>query len=233
MAKAPNTPVVIAIDGPAGGGKSTLARRLAEALGPGWAYLDTGAMYRAVTVVALERGVPLSDGEALAALARGAAIDLSRDGTVRVDGRDVSGAIRTERVNAAVSRVAERPEVRAVMVDHQRRFAERFGRVVADGRDMATVVFPGAVVKVFVTASLAERARRRAEEMRAADPDVTTSEVRSSIEKRDREDEGRAAGRLYQHEDAVKIDTTGMTPAEVLEAVRALVVSRVPPVAGR
>ena len=101
------------------------------------------------------------------------------------------------------------------------------------GVNMATVVFPGAVVKVFVTASLAERARRRAEEMRAADPDVTTSDVRSSIEKRDREDEGRAAGRLYQHEDAVRIDTTGMTPAEVLEAVRALVVSRVPPVAGR
>ena len=233
MAKAPPTPTVIAIDGPAGGGKSTVARELAAALGPDWAYLDTGAMYRAVTVVALEQGVPLGDGKALAALARAMAIDLSRDGTVRVNGRDVSEAIRTERVNAAVSRVAERPEVRAVMVKHQRRFAERFGRVVADGRDMATVVFPKAVVKVFLTASLEERARRRSEEMRAADPRVTISDVRSSIEKRDREDEGRAAGRLYQHEDAVRIDTTGMTPAEVLDAVKALVVSRVPPVAGR
>lgn len=233
MTTASRTPTVIAIDGPAGSGKSTVARRLAAALDADWAYLDSGAMYRAVTVLALERQVPLDDVEALVGLARGVRIELSREGVVTVDGRDVSEEIRTERTNGSVGRVAEHAAVRAVMVAHQRRFAERLGRVVADGRDMATVVFPDAVAKVYLTASLEERARRRFEEMRAKDPSATLDAVRRSIERRDRDDQERATGRLYQHADAVRVDTTGLSPAEVLAVLRDLVLSRVPPVAGR
>ena len=233
MPRDATTPTVIAIDGPAGSGKSTVARALAKSLGKGWTYLDSGAMYRAVTVAALERGTALDDAPALAGLAFGVTIDLSPEGRVSIDGRDVTAAIRTERVNKAVSKVAERPEVRTVMVEHQRKFAERHRRVVADGRDMATVVFPDAVVKIYLDATLAERARRRFAEMRAQHPELTLEDVKRSIHERDEKDQGRETGRLYQHEEAVHVDTTGKTPAKVLEEIRALVLSRVPPVAGR
>jgi cytidylate kinase len=226
-------PTVIAIDGPAGSGKSTVARALARSLGAGWSYLDSGAMYRAATVVALARGTSLDDAPALAALAFAVTIDLSPDGRVAVDGKDVTDAIRTEPVNRAVSKVAERPEVRAVMVEHQRKFAALHGRVVADGRDMATVVFPDAVVKVYLDASLSERAKRRFAEMRAKHPGMTLEDVKRSIHERDEQDLGRETGRLYQHEHAVRVDTTGKTPAQVLAELRELVLSRVPPVAGR
>lgn len=224
-------PTVIAIDGPAGSGKSTVARALAKKLG--WAYLDTGAMYRAATVAALERGISLDDPAALAAFAFAVTIELSADGRVKVDGKDVTDAIRTEPVNRAVSKVAERAEVRAVMVEHQRRFALRHGRVVADGRDMATVVFPDAVGKVYLDASLAERAKRRFAEMREKHPELTVEDVKRSIHERDEKDQGRETGRLYQHEEAVRVDTTGKTPAQVLAELTKLVLSRVPPVAGR
>ena len=227
------TPTVIAIDGPAGSGKSTVARALARTLGAGWAYLDTGAMYRAVTVAALAQGTSLDDAAALAALAFQVRVELSADGHVSVDGKDVTDEIRTEPVNKAVSKVAERAEVRAVMVEHQRRFAAERGRVVADGRDMATVVFPDAVVKVYLDASLGERAKRRFREMRATHPELTLEAVKHSIHERDEQDQGRSTGRLYQHEEAVRVDTTGKTPAQVLAEIRDLVLSRVPPVAGR
>jgi cytidylate kinase len=227
----PTPPTVIAIDGPAGSGKSTVARALAKQLG--WAYLDTGAMYRAATVVALERGISLDDPAALAALAFAVTIELSADGRVKVDGKDVTDAIRTEPVNRGVSKVAERPEVRSVMVEHQRKFAAKCGRVVADGRDMATVVFPDAVVKVYLDASLAERAKRRFGEMRAKHPEMTLEDVKRSIHERDEKDQGRQTGRLYQHEEAVRVDTTGKTPAQVLADLAKLVLSRVPPVVGR
>jgi cytidylate kinase len=197
---------VIAIDGPAGSGKSSVARALASALG--WSFLDTGAMYRAVTVAALDRGVEPSDAPAVAALARAAAIEtLPR---VVIDGRDVEDAIRAERVNEAVSIVAANPEVRAQMVARQRAFADRQPEgTVVEGRDITTVVFPNATVKVFLTASLEERARRRGEEGAA------------SVARRDEADASREASPLRQAPDALVLDTTGRSVEEVVEEIRA------------
>ncbi|HQU25687.1 MAG TPA: (d)CMP kinase [Acidimicrobiales bacterium] len=197
---------VIAIDGPAGSGKSSVARALAAALG--WSFLDTGAMYRAVTVAALDRGVSPGDVGAVAALARTAAIEtLPR---VVIDGRDVEDAIRTERVNEAVSIVAANPEVRSQMVERQRAFAARQPEgTVVEGRDITTVVFPNATVKVFLTASLEERARRRGEEGAA------------SVARRDEADTSRDASPLRQAPDALVLDTTGRTVEEVVEEIRA------------
>ncbi len=197
---------VIAIDGPAGSGKSSVARALADALG--WSFLDTGAMYRAVTVAALDRGVAPADAAAVAALARAAAIEtLPR---VVIDGRDVEDEIRTERVNEAVSVVAANPEVRAQMVARQRAFADRQPEgTVVEGRDITTVVFPNATVKVFLTASLEERARRRGEEGAA------------SVARRDQADASREASPLRQAPDALVLDTTGRSVGEVVEEIRA------------
>jgi len=223
------SPLVVAIDGPAGSGKSTLARRLAEALG--WAYLDTGAMYRAVTVRALEQGVAPTDGPALSRIARDARIDLDpRTGRVRIDGRDVTEAIRTSTVDAAVSDVAAVAAVRDVMVAHQRRFAAENEHVVAEGRDIGTVVFPEATLKVYLDASADERARRRVEEKRRKDPALDPLAVRVSIDVRDGKDSNREVAPLREADDAVRVDTTGLGPDKVLEVVRALVLSRVPPV---
>ncbi len=197
---------VIAIDGPAGSGKSSVARALASALG--WSFLDTGAMYRAVTVAALERGVAPGDAPGVAAIARAAAIEtLPR---VVIDGRDVEDEIRTERVNEAVSVVAANPEVRAQMVERQRAFAARQPEgTVVEGRDITTVVFPNATVKVFLTASLEERARRRGEEGAA------------SLTRRDQADASREASPLRQAPDALVLDTTGRSVEEVVEEIRA------------
>lgn len=221
-------PLVIAIDGPAGSGKSTLARRLAESLD--WAYLDTGAMYRAVTVVALERHVSPTDEAAVVRIAREARIDLEPlTGRVSIDGRDVTDLIRTAPVDAAVSDVAAFAAVREVMVAHQRRFAEANGRIVAEGRDIGTVVFPKATLKVYLDASADERARRRVEEKRHKDPSLDASAVRVSIEVRDGKDRSRDVAPLKEADDAVRVDTTGLGPDKVLGVVRELVLSRVPP----
>lgn len=223
------SPLVVAIDGPAGSGKSTLARRLAEALG--WAYLDTGAMYRAVTVRALEAGIAPTDGVALAKIARDARIDLDpRTGRVCFDGRDVTDAIRTSTVDAAVSDVAAVAAVRDVMVAHQRRFAAVNGQVVAEGRDIGTVVFPEATLKIYLDASAEERARRRLEEKRHRDPTLDPAAVRASLDVRDGKDSRREVAPLREADDAVRVDTTGLGPDKVLEVVRGLVLSRVPPV---
>ena len=197
---------VIAIDGPAGSGKSSVARALAEALG--WSFLDTGAMYRAVTVAALERGVAPEDAAAVARLARTCAIEtLPR---VVIDGRDVEAEIRTERVNDAVSVVAANPEVRAQMVERQRDFARRQPEgTVVEGRDITTVVFPNATAKVFLTASLEERARRRGEEGAA------------SVARRDEADSSRETSPLRRAPDALVLDTTGRTVEEVVAEIRA------------
>ena len=181
---------VIAIDGPAGSGKSTVARSLAERLG--LPYLDTGAMYRSVALAALSKGVDVYDSEAVAALAPTAEM---------VEG----GAIRTPEVNAVVSVVAAIPEVRAELVRQQRAWVEARGGGVVEGRDIGTVVFPAAELKVFLTASEAERARRRAEE---ADPGA-----------RDRLDSSRAVAPLMAAEDALVIDTTEMSVDEIVEEV--------------
>jgi cytidylate kinase len=195
------TQKIIAIDGPAGSGKSTVARALASALG--WAFLDTGAMYRAVTCEALDQGVDVNDQRAVAALA--ASLRLTTLPRVTVNGRDVEEEIRTDRVNAAVSVVAANALVRATMVARQRQWAaeQPLGTVV-EGRDITTVVFPEATLKVFLTASLEERARRRGDEGEA------------SVARRDEADTNRDASPLRQADDALVLDTTGRVVDEVV-----------------
>jgi cytidylate kinase len=219
---------VIAIDGPAGAGKSSLARRVAEDLG--WAYLDTGAMYRAVTLVALERGVPLSDAASLAAMAEGLDLWLAPDGRVRVGGEDVTDRIRSAQVTARVSEVASVPEVRGVMAAHQRRFGAQNERIVAEGRDIGTVVFPDAIVKVYLDAEPEERARRRTAQEGDAEGEAPggVAETLARIEERDRKDRSRAVAPLRPATDAWRLDTTGMTLDEVFAAVRSHVRSRIP-----
>ena len=208
---------VIAIDGPAGVGKSSIARMLAEKLG--WAYLDSGAMYRALTVCALDAGIGLADGAGLAALAEGLDLLLEPAGRVLVDGVDLSERIRTPEVSAGVSRVASVPEVRAVMVAHQRRFAERADGVVAEGRDMGTVVFPDASLKIFLDADPAERARRRLGQGGEVEAGADAARVQAGLEARDRQDRGRKVAPLAQAPDAVRLDTSRMTLREVFDAV--------------
>jgi cytidylate kinase len=217
-------PLVIAIDGPAGSGKSTLARALAARLG--LRYLDTGAMYRAVALAASRRGIAAEDGTGLEALL--GAIELRLEATpagprVLLDGEDVSRAIRTEAVSRIVSRYASRPEVRRAMVLLQQAQRREPG-LVAEGRDIGTVVFPDADVKFFVTASLEERARRRLRDFGADESDRTRlAAVLEDIRNRDSVDTGREHSPLEKAEDAVEIDTTGLTVEEILERMRARV----------
>ncbi|HVF32461.1 MAG TPA: (d)CMP kinase [Acidimicrobiales bacterium] len=198
---------VIAIDGPAGSGKSTIGRRVAAALG--LEYLDTGAMYRSVAFAALGRGIDPGDLEAVAALAPVLTIVVAE--AVTVDGEDATAAIRGPEVTRAVSSVAANPGVRAEMVRRQRAWAQERGGGVMEGRDIGTVVFPEAVLKVYLTADEDERLRRRA--MEAGD------EVARDIARRDRVDSTRAASPLYAAEDALVIDTTGRTIDEIVEEV--------------
>jgi cytidylate kinase len=194
---------VIAIDGPAGSGKSTVSRALATRLGID--RLDTGAMYRAVAWAALDRGLDPGDREAVAALARIVVIVVGE--RVTVDGTDVTGAIRGPSVSAAVSAVAANPEVRSVMVKRQREWAAEHGGGVIEGRDIGSVVFPGADVKIYLTASAEERARRRPEE--GAD----------ALSRRDRIDSTRAVSPLGVAEGARVIDTTDRPVQEIVDQV--------------
>jgi CMP/dCMP kinase len=205
--------MVIAIDGPAGAGKSTVARGVADALG--FTYLDSGAMYRTVALAALRAGVDVDDGDALAGLARGLDLALA-DGVVRLGGEDVSAAIREPRVSEAASRVSVHPGVREAMVARQRELIGA-GRYVAEGRDIGTVVSPDAPLKVYLTASPEERARRRAAQS-GADP----AEVLAEQIDRDARDRERAVGRLRQADDAIALDTTGLDVDEVVARVVAL-----------
>ena len=216
-ARGPET--VVAIDGPAGAGKSSVAKRVARELG--FAYLDTGAMYRAVTYEALRRGLPLDGGPALAAMARALSLSLGADGRVALDGKDVTEHLRTEAVNAGVSLVAAVPEVRVVMVGHQRRFAATHGRVVAEGRDIGTVVFPDAAAKVYLDARPEERARRRLTEGPSGGAAADLGRVREGLERRDRLDSTRAASPLTQARDAWRLDTTHLTLEQVSTQVLA------------
>jgi cytidylate kinase len=205
--------VVIAIDGPAGAGKSTVARRLAEALG--FTYLDSGAMYRSLALAALHARVDVDDAGALGALARAVEITLDGD-SVRLDGEDVSAAIRTPEVSAAASRVSVHPGVREAMVTRQRELIAA-GRYVAEGRDIGTVVSPDAPLKVFLTASDSERARRRAAESGEDEADVLAAQAT-----RDARDRGREVGALRAAGDAVELDTTGLEIEAVVARVAAL-----------
>jgi cytidylate kinase len=209
--------MVIAIDGPAGAGKSTVARALAAELG--FTYLDSGAMYRCAALAAIEAGVDLDDGEALGALAAG--LEIGLDGTsVTLGDRDVTAAIRAPEVSAAASRVSVHPAVREAMVARQRRLIAA-GDYVAEGRDIGTVVSPEAPLKVFLTASDEERARRRAAETGEDFETVLVAQGR-----RDDRDTGRQHGALRAAEDAVELDTTGVALEEVVGRVVALVRER-------
>ena len=204
---------VIAIDGPAGSGKSTIAARVAARLG--LAHLDTGAMYRAVTWAVLRDGIQPSDGEAVSRVARDITIELGVQ--VLVDGEDVTSAIRGQDVSGAVSVVAAHPAVRRELVSRQRAWvAERSGAVV-EGRDIGSVVFPDADVKVYLTASDDERARRRA----GQDVGMGHQEAAADIARRDQLDSTRTVSPLQVADGAVVIDTTGLTVDEVVEQVLA------------
>ena len=205
--------MVIAIDGPAGAGKSTVARGAAAALG--FTYLDSGAMYRCVALAARERGLALDDGEALGALARGLRIELG-DGSVRLDGADVGERIRRPEVSAAASEVSVHPQVREALVAQQRGMIER-GRYVAEGRDIGTVVSPEAPLKVYLTADEQERARRR-----AAESGEPLEAVLTAMRDRDGRDRERQHGALRAAEDSVELDTTGLSPEKVVARVVAL-----------
>lgn len=211
--------LIVAIDGPAGAGKSTVARGVARRLG--LLFLDTGAMYRAITWKALKEGIPLDDEAAMTRLAREAAIELipGEDGDrVLIDGQDVTDAIRTPEVTRNVSQVAAHAGVREILVDRQRELGKG-GGVVAEGRDIGTVVFPQAPVKIFLVASPMERARRRARDLEAKGHQVDLDELAAEIARRDAYDSNRAVSPLKAAEDAVHVDTDPMTPDQVVERI--------------
>jgi CMP/dCMP kinase len=202
--------MVIAIDGPAGAGKSSVARAVAEALG--FTYLDSGAMYRCVALAALERGDDLDDAERMGELAR--SLEMALDGErVGLGGEDVSAAIREPVVTEASSRVSVHPAVREAMVARQRQLIDR-GRYVAEGRDIGTVVSPDSPLKVFLTASSTERARRR-----AAQTGEDEASVLAAQRERDERDETREHSALRAADDALEIDTTGLKLDEVVARV--------------
>jgi CMP/dCMP kinase len=218
---------VIAVDGPSGSGKGTLAVRLALALR--WHLLDSGALYRAVAWSALNDATPLDDADALAALARNlnARFDIVDEDTVvvRVNEADVSRAIRDEAVSVAASRVAALPPVRAALLDAQHGFRRTPG-LVADGRDMGTVVFPAAPLKIFLEASAEERARRRYKQLKDKDLGVSLRALLESIRERDERDRSRAVSPLKPADDAVVVDSSSLSIDAVFEQVWQLAIDR-------
>jgi cytidylate kinase len=209
--------MIIAIDGPAGAGKSTVAQALARRLG--FRYLDTGAMYRALTWLALRREIALDRGAELATLARGHPIAFDERGRVIVDGTDVTASIREPRIDRLVPVVARHPEVRSVMRERQRALGEE-GDTVIEGRDIGTVVAPAAAVKVYLVADRDERARRR----QAERPGIGADALATDLRMRDERD----AANMRPADDAVEIDTTELTVDDVVERIAELVQERRP-----
>jgi cytidylate kinase len=211
---------IMTIDGPSGSGKGTVSRAAARALG--WALLDSGALYRLVALAGRQAGVGLDDAPRLAQLAIASDIRFgsgpSDEEVVWLDGKEVTGAIRTEEAGNDASKVAANPLVRAALLERQRRFAVPPG-LVADGRDMGTVVFPQAEVKIFLTASAAERAARRYKQLKEKGVAATLAALSLEIAERDQRDMNRAIAPLVPSADAILLDTTGMSVDAVVERV--------------
>jgi len=216
---------VVAIDGPTGSGKSTVARRVADQLG--YLYLDTGAMYRAVGLLATEAGVRLHDEAAVVPIAAAAQLRFDGDGRLFSGDRDVSGLIRSLEMGAAASVVSVLPGVRRLLVERQRTLGSG-ADIVMEGRDIGTNVFPGAEVKVFLTARPEVRAARRAEELCAKGEETDVDEVLEALTERDRRDTERDVAPLRAAADAVEVDTSSLTLDEVVDVVVAIVGEKVP-----
>ena len=214
---------VLTIDGPSGSGKGTVSRAAARSLG--WALLDSGALYRLVALAGRQAGVGLDDGPGLARLAQGLDLKFGSDAAgeevIWLDGKEVTRAIRTEEAGNDASKVASLPVVREALLERQRRFVVPPG-LVADGRDMGTVVFPHAEVKIFLTASAAERAARRYKQLKEKGVAATLAALSLEIAERDRRDTNRAISPLVASADAVLLDTTGMSVEQVVERVLGL-----------
>lgn len=223
-------PWTIALDGPAGAGKSTVARLVARRLG--YLYIDTGAMYRAVALQALRADIPIEEPDQVSALARAMNIHFqtgesssANSQRVFVDNEDVTDAIRTSAVTTFSSAVSAIPGVRSALVLQQQTMGAR-GGVVMEGRDIGTVVFPNAEVKVFLTASPQERARRRLQDLRAKDPQATLEQVRRDQDERDERDTTRTISPLAPAPDALMLDSDGLTPEQVAEEIFKIVDAR-------
>ena len=218
---------VITVDGPSGVGKGTVSRGLAARLG--WQRLDSGALYRILALSAVDAGIALSDTDAVAALASGLDIRFTGDHedneAIWVNGRDIKSAVRAESTGGLASQIAAAPAVRAALLQRQKDFRVAPG-LIGDGRDMGTVVFPDARLKLFLTASAEERAQRRLRQLRAAGQDAILADLCTEISTRDERDRTRTVAPLVPASDAILIDTTHLNPTQVAERVEGLVKDR-------
>jgi len=211
---------IITIDGPAASGKSTVAKRIAQALG--CIFLDTGAMYRAVTLTCMKAGIDLKDSDAVIGVMDSHSFEFDQT-QVKIDGQDVSEAIRDPKVTDHVKFIAGAPTIRARLVDLQREFAKTHPVFVTEGRDQGTVAFPHAQVKIFLTADPGERAKRRLAELQAKGLDQDLAQLTEAVIQRDRSDQQRETGPLKPAQDAREVDTTGLTLDQVVQTILDLV----------